>query len=102
MFLFMLTSFLIVAVLITAGASKQTTLSCGQKRKEPELDIEKTLAPRSFVQNWKVAFNWVRYDPEKDAMFCTRCEGAGLSNAFTGVTGCKTWRKNALEQQARH
>ncbi|XP_014669372.1 PREDICTED: uncharacterized protein LOC106810507 [Priapulus caudatus] len=53
---------------------------------------------RGFLPKWLNEYEWLRYDEETEAMFCTSCEkyAAEKSSAFT-TTGCLTFRIESLK-----
>ena len=52
-------------------------------------------ASRTFQENWKRDHFWLRYDSNKNAMFCTVCENANCKNIFA-TTGCQNFRTSSL------
>ncbi len=51
---------------------------------------------RRFQKEWLQKYSWLRFSPEKNAMFCSICSDRAVVNPFT--TGCQNWRTSTLQR----
>ena len=51
-------------------------------------------ASRTFQENWKRDHFWLRYDSNKNAIFCRVCENANCKNIFA-TSGCQNFRTSS-------
>ena len=50
--------------------------------------------PRHFQKQWLLLYSWLRYDKEKDLMFCSKCEETKKINSLT--KGKNNFRTNTI------
>ena len=98
----------LVLLLIVVGTNKkrkgdasQSKLAFGQKCCDIEAPpaVPRPQKQRSFVYRWLQIDeyrNWLRYDREKDLMYCKTCETCNLKNNFTH--GSDNFQNSTLQQ----
>ncbi|XP_060556337.1 uncharacterized protein C17orf113-like [Ruditapes philippinarum] len=55
--------------------------------------------PRSFQNKWLQAHKWLKFDTEKQLMFCTLCINDGRDNIFT--QGCNNFRTSTFSDHVK-
>ncbi|KAK3099721.1 hypothetical protein FSP39_008564 [Pinctada imbricata] len=61
---------------------------------------ENSSVSRKFKPEWTIKWSFVRYDVEKNAMFCKLCEKSGRNNIWT-TSGCDRFKADAISKHAK-
>ncbi|KAJ8883584.1 hypothetical protein PR048_015428 [Dryococelus australis] len=58
---------------------------------------DETIQRRNYQETWSVTFPWIRYDSDKNVMFCKTCEQFQEKTSQSSfITGCSSFRKENL------
>lgn len=98
--MYMYIALIIIAPLLVLVLKQQSLAERfgGAKRKAPDVEEGTASSSKSkhkFSFGWLPIFSWLRFDKERNVMFCEPCTQAGMKNNFTG-DGCDNWRIGTL------
>ena len=66
----------------------------------PNEEVENEKIMKSFQTKWLKEHHWLRYDEEKNMMFCSICLDYNKDNAMT--KGCNNFRTSTLTRHLKH